>query len=47
MAVLSVSDGERVTAIAADRDRPQKHAQRARVVLAWCGVGSSVSPTKA
>src|SRR5580698_6809203 len=32
--IVSSSDRERLEAIAADRNRPRKHAERARVVLA-------------
>ena len=32
--IVSASDRDRLEAIASDRNRPQKHAERARVVLA-------------
>jgi hypothetical protein len=37
--IVSASDKERVEAIVADRNRPQKHVERARVVLASAGGG--------
>ena len=39
--IVSASDKERLEAIVADRNRPQKHVERARVVLASAG-GSPV-----
>ena len=35
--IVSASDKERLEAIVADRNRPQKHIERARVVLASAG----------
>jgi transposase len=37
--IVSASDKERLEAIVADRNRPQKHVERARVVLASAGGG--------
>src|SRR5450755_3253174 len=37
--IVSASDKERLEAIIADRNRPQKHVERARVVLASAGGG--------
>src|SRR5271168_3499544 len=39
--VLSIAEREQLTAIVADRNRPRKHIERARIVLASADRGSA------